>query len=108
MFKNINTLLEKLNAKRRGQMTSQSSIMDKRGTLPNETIHITPKCIVHLHGHWNKMVYLMKPSVLAVLTMSLRFETTLVDRLMTFETTISRVRFITTTSSIKTQSFKVM
>jgi ribulose-5-phosphate 4-epimerase/fuculose-1-phosphate aldolase len=71
--------------------------MDKKGTLPNERIHITPKCIVHLHGHYNKVVHLMKPSILAILMMALRFEAT-----------ISCVRFITTTSSIKTQSSKVM
>jgi hypothetical protein len=45
-------------------MTSRSSIMEKMGTLLNEMIHITPKCIVHLHGHHNKMVPLMTPSIL--------------------------------------------
>jgi hypothetical protein len=30
-------------------MTSQSSIVKKTGTFPNETIHITLKCAVHLH-----------------------------------------------------------
>jgi len=56
-------LREKLNAKREGQMTSQLFIVEKMGTLPNETIHITPRCIVHLHGHWNEMVPLMKPFI---------------------------------------------
>jgi len=42
---------KKLNAKRQGQMTSRSSIVEKTNTLPNEMIHITPKCIVHLRGH---------------------------------------------------------
>ncbi len=33
------------------------------GTLLNETIHITLKCVVHLHGHWNKVMPLMKPFI---------------------------------------------
>jgi len=37
-------------------MTSQSSIVEKTSTFPNETIHIPPRCVVHLHGHWNKTV----------------------------------------------------
>jgi hypothetical protein len=45
-------------------MTSQSSIVEKTSTLPNETIHITPSCVFHSHGHWNKVVPLMKPSIL--------------------------------------------
>jgi hypothetical protein len=52
----INTLPRKLNAKRQGQMTFRSSIVEKTGTFLDETIHITFKCIVHLHGHQNKMV----------------------------------------------------
>jgi hypothetical protein len=31
---------------------------------PNETIHITPRCTMHFHGHQNKMVPLMKPFIL--------------------------------------------
>jgi len=31
-----------------------SSIMEKTNTLPNETIHITSKCIMHLRDHRNK------------------------------------------------------
>jgi hypothetical protein len=53
-------LLEKLNAKREGQMTSQLSIMEKTSILLDEMIHIMPECIVHLHGHWNKVVPFMK------------------------------------------------
>jgi hypothetical protein len=39
--------------------------MEKMGTLLNETIHIMPKCAMHLHGHHNKMMPLMKPFILA-------------------------------------------
>jgi len=39
--------------------------MEKTSTFPNEMIHITPKYVVHLHGHRNKMVPLMKPFILA-------------------------------------------
>jgi hypothetical protein len=35
-------------------MTSRSFIMEKMNTLLDETIHIMPKCVVHLHGHQNK------------------------------------------------------
>ncbi len=41
-------------------MTSQSSIVKKIGTIPDETIHITHECTMHFHGHWNKVVPLMK------------------------------------------------
>jgi hypothetical protein len=44
-------------------MTSQSSIVEKIGTLPNETIHIMPRCTMHLHGHRNKVVPFMKPFI---------------------------------------------
>jgi hypothetical protein len=44
-------------------MISQSSIVEKTGTLLNETIHIMPECAMHLHYHWNKVVPLMKLSI---------------------------------------------
>jgi len=44
-------------------MTFWLSIVEKTGTFPNETIHITLGCTMHLHGHWNKMVALIKPSI---------------------------------------------
>ncbi len=44
-------------------MTFQLSIVEKTGTLPNQMIHIMLKCVVHLHGHQNKMVPFMKPSI---------------------------------------------
>jgi hypothetical protein len=47
--------------------------MEKMGTFHDETIHIMLRCIVHLHGHWNKMVPLMKPSILVNLAMTLNF-----------------------------------
>lgn len=43
-------------------MTFQLSIMEKMGTLPNETIHIILECAMHLHDHQNKVMPLMKPS----------------------------------------------
>jgi hypothetical protein len=45
-------------------MTSQSSIVKKMGTFHDEMIHIMHGCATHLHGHWNKMVSLMKLSIL--------------------------------------------
>ncbi len=54
-------------------MTSWSSIMEKKNTLLNETIHITFGCVVHLHGHWDKVVPHMKPSILADLSNGVKF-----------------------------------
>jgi len=54
-------------------MTSQSSIMEKMNTFPDETIHIMPKCIMHLHGHQNKMVPFMKPFILTNLNNGAKF-----------------------------------
>ncbi len=66
-------MLEKLNGKRQGWMTSRSPIMEKTNTPLDETIHIMPKCAMHLHGHRNKMVPLMKPFILADLNNSVKF-----------------------------------
>jgi len=66
-------LLEKLNAKRQRQMTSQSFIVKKANTFPNETIHIMHGCIVHLCGHRNKMVPFIKPSIFADFSNGFKF-----------------------------------
>jgi hypothetical protein len=47
--------------------------MEKKSTLPDEMIHITPKCTMHFHGHWNKMVPLLKPSTLADFNNGVKF-----------------------------------
>jgi hypothetical protein len=44
-------------------MTFWSSIVEKMSTFPEEMIHITPKYTLHLHGHQNKVMPLMKPSI---------------------------------------------
>jgi hypothetical protein len=49
-------------------MTSWLSIMEKINTFPIEMIHIMPECIMHLHGHRNKMLPLMKPFILVDLS----------------------------------------
>jgi hypothetical protein len=54
-------------------MTSQSSIMEKKNTPLDERIHISPKCVMHLHGHWNKVVTLMKPFILTDLSNGVKF-----------------------------------
>ncbi len=54
-------------------MTSQSSIVEKMGTLPDETIHIMLEGVVHLQGHGNKMVPLMKPFILEDLNNGIKF-----------------------------------
>jgi len=48
-------------------------IVEKMGTLCNETIHIMPKCAMHLHGHQNEMVPFMKPSIFADLNNRVKF-----------------------------------
>ncbi len=47
--------------------------MEEMGPFPDETIHITLECVVHFHGHQNKMVPLMKPSILADLNNGTKF-----------------------------------
>jgi len=54
-------------------MTFQSSIMEKKSTFLDEMIYITFKCVVHLHGHWNKMVPFMKPFILANFSNDVKF-----------------------------------
>jgi hypothetical protein len=83
-------------------MISRLSIVGKTSTFSNETIYITPKCIVHFHGHWNKMVLLLKPSIFVDINNGAKFCSCIASQLMTFETTVSRVRSITTTSIMKT------
>jgi hypothetical protein len=89
-------------------MTFQSPIVKKTNTLLNETIHITLECAMHLHGHRNKMMSFMKPSILTDLNNGACFISTLVGQLMTLEATISYVTSITTTLATKTWSFRVM
>ncbi len=54
-------------------MTSQLSIVETTNTFSNETIHIMPNCVVHFHGHWNKVVPLMKPYILAEFSNDTKF-----------------------------------
>ncbi len=54
-------------------MTSYLSIMEKMHTFPNETIHNTPRWIVYLHGHRNKNVPLLKPSIFVDLNNDIKF-----------------------------------
>ncbi len=75
-------------------MISRSSIVEKTSTFSIETIHITPKCVVHFHGHWNKMVLLLKPSIFVDLNNGAKFCNCTASQLMTFETTVSRVEVV--------------
>jgi hypothetical protein len=54
-------------------MTSRPFIVEKIGTFLDEMIHITLKCTVHLHGHPNKIVFFMKPFILANLNNGVKF-----------------------------------
>jgi hypothetical protein len=53
-------------------MISWLSIVEKMSTLPNEMIYIMPG-IVHLCGHWNKVVPFMKFFILADLSNGHKF-----------------------------------
>jgi hypothetical protein len=83
-------------------MTFQSSIVEKMSTLPIETIHIMPECVVHLHGHQNKVVPLMKPSILVDLNNSTKFHSCIASQLITFEAIVFHIGSVTTTSTTKT------
>jgi hypothetical protein len=54
-------------------MTFWSFIVEKMGTLPDETIHIAVGWVVHLHGHWNKVVPLVKPFIFVNLSNGAKF-----------------------------------
>jgi hypothetical protein len=54
-------------------MTSWLSILEKANTLLDETIHIMHEFTMHLHGHQNKMVPLIKPSILVDLSNGIKF-----------------------------------
>jgi hypothetical protein len=75
--------------------------MEKMSTFPNEMIHIMLRGTVHLHGHWDKMVPFMKPSILVDFSKALSSIATHVSQLMTFKATIFHIGSITTTSATK-------
>ncbi len=54
-------------------MISRSFIVKKTSTLFNEMIHIMPKCTMHLHGDWNKMVPFIKPFIFVDLNNGVKF-----------------------------------
>jgi hypothetical protein len=54
-------------------MSFRLSIMEKTSTLLDETIHTTLGCAVHLHGHQNKMVPFLKPSIFVDLNNGVKF-----------------------------------
>jgi hypothetical protein len=43
--------------------------------FPYDTIHIMPRCVMHLHDHQNKFVPLMKPFILVNLNNGDKFRT---------------------------------
>jgi hypothetical protein len=71
-------------------------------TLFHEMIHIMPGCAMHLHGHYNKMVPFMKPSIFTNFNNGLNFVVAFVDWVMTLIDIVSRFGSITTTLAIKT------
>ncbi len=45
----------------------------KMSTLFDEIIHITFGCVMHLHGHQNKMVPFMKPFIFTYFSNGVKF-----------------------------------
>jgi hypothetical protein len=76
--------------------------MKKMSTFLDETMYIMLKCIMHLHGHWNKAVSLVKLFILADFSNALNSIITFVGQLMTFEAIVSCVGLATSTSATKT------
>jgi hypothetical protein len=86
-----------------------SFIVEKTSTFHDEMIHIILGCAMHLHGHQNKLVSLMKPSTyLWILTMALNSPIAPTSQIMTFETIVYHIRSVTTTLTTRTWSFLVM
>jgi hypothetical protein len=54
-------------------MSSSSFIVEKMNTLLDEMIHIMLGCVVHLHGHHNKMVPFLKPFIFVDLDNGAKF-----------------------------------
>jgi hypothetical protein len=73
--------------------------MEKTSTFTNEMIHTTPNCVVHLHGHRNKVVPFF---YLWILTMALSFAAAPTSQLMTLKAIVSCIELITSTSTTKT------
>jgi len=83
-------------------MTSWLFIMEKTNTFLDDMIHITFKNVVHLHGHWNKVVPIMEPSIFANLAMALSFVDAPTGQLMTLIAIVSPIESIATTLATKT------
>jgi hypothetical protein len=77
-------------------------------TFPNEMIHITHGCDVHLHGHQNNVMPLMKSSILANFSNDAKFRHYTHWLTMTLEAIVFLVKLVTTTLAIKTWSSQVM
>ncbi len=54
-------------------MIFQSFNVEKTSTFLDETIHIMTRCAIHLHGHWNKMMFFMKPYIFTDLSNGIKF-----------------------------------
>jgi hypothetical protein len=54
-------------------MIFRSSIVEKTSTLLDERINIILRCAMHLHDHRNKVMPLLKPSILADLSNGAKF-----------------------------------
>jgi hypothetical protein len=97
---NTNMLFEKLNARKEDKRPLNHLLWKKQA---HSLIHIMPRCVLHLHGHRNKMVPFLKLFLyLWILTMALSFANAHVGQLITLEAIISQIGLVTITLAMKT------
>jgi hypothetical protein len=76
--------------------------MEKTSTFFDETIHIMLAYVVHLHGHRNKVVPLMKLSILVDFNNDIKFQNCApIGQLMIFAAIVFCGKSLTTTLVIK-------
>jgi hypothetical protein len=89
-------------------MTFWLSIVEKTSTFLDEMIHITPRCAMHLHGHWNKVAPLMNPSIFVDLSNGTKFCSCMCKLINDIHSHYLSCWVVTTTLAIKTWSSWVM
>ncbi len=81
--------------------------MEKMNTLPHETIHIMPRCVMHLYGHRKKVVPLLKPFIFMDLSNGIKFRNC-TYWLINDTWNHFHVGLVTTTLATKNWSFQTM
>jgi chromate transport protein ChrA len=82
--------------------------VEKTSIFPDEEIHIMLECALHLHGHQNKVVPLMKLLYSQILAMAINSIVALANQRMAFKNIVFYVELIITTLTTKTWFFQIM